>query len=69
MHRRVGVARFESLAAFVDAEIGATPPTTRLNEPTKRRILAETGEVLRAYRSGSMVDVPVAGLIVIARRE
>jgi SAM-dependent methyltransferase len=68
VHTRVGTARFGSIEELVLTEIASTPLVDRITDDVQRRILAESEEVLGPYRSGSGVEVPLVGHLVIARR-
>jgi SAM-dependent methyltransferase len=68
VHTRVGTARFGSVEDLVLTEIASTPLVDRITDDVRRRILEESQEVLGQYCTGTGVEAPLAGHLVVARK-
>lgn len=65
---RLGRARFDSVDAFVAAEVKGTPLSERVSDEVYQRIRAEAREVLRPFTTpAGTVEVPLAGHLVVGR--
>jgi hypothetical protein len=63
---RVGTARWDSIDDMVRTEVAGTPLAERIGSDVYQRILAESREVLGRFRSGTGVEIPIEGHLVIA---
>ena len=65
---RVGTARFESVAGFVDTEIDATPLTEWVGAEARARITEEVAARLAGHvRPGQPFEIPLVANVVSAR--
>jgi ubiquinone/menaquinone biosynthesis C-methylase UbiE len=65
---RLGHARFDSIDAFVAAEVKGSPLIERISDGVYRRICAEAGDVLRPFtRASGAVEIPLACHLVAGR--
>jgi len=65
---RLGVARWDSIDDMVHTEVASTPLAERIGSDVYQRILEESRDVLGRFRSGSGVEIPIEGHLVIAGR-
>jgi SAM-dependent methyltransferase len=66
---RLGRARFDSVDAFVAAEVEGTPLRERIDAAVYRRIREGAREVLQPFTAASgRVEIPLEGHLVAARR-
>jgi hypothetical protein len=65
---RLGVARWDSIDDMVHTEVASTPLAERIGSDVYQRILEESRDVLGRFRSGSGVEIPIEGHLVIAER-
>lgn len=65
---RLGTARWESIDAMVRTEVESTPLVDRISDDVYHRILDDSRKVLAHYQTANGAPVPIAGLLVTARR-
>ncbi|MGH9244492.1 MAG: methyltransferase domain-containing protein [Acidimicrobiales bacterium] len=64
----LGTARFGSIEEMVRTEVESTPLVDRISDDVYRRIRDESSRVLGQFQTESGAEVPIEGLLVIARR-
>ena len=65
---RTGTARFGSIDEFVLTEISSTPLIDRITDEQQERILADSRDVLARFAGPGVVELPLAGHLVVARK-
>ena len=68
-HTRLGTARFESIDQLVRTEVESTPLIERISDDVYRRILEDSREALRSFRTApGAAEIPILGHLITARK-